>query len=76
MEVEPHFFFNQQKPAPYLDICIVFIYNNLVGPNLLESGLHPLIFWWSYLIVLLKRSFQTTNRSFIYPGLPFQFYEV
>ena len=27
-EVEPHFFFTQEKSAPYLDICIVFIYTN------------------------------------------------
>lgn len=33
MEVEPHFFFTQEKPAPYLDICIVFIYTNPITPH-------------------------------------------
>lgn len=30
MEVEPHFSFNQEKLALYLDICTVFIYTNSV----------------------------------------------
>ena len=42
MEVEPHFFFNQEKSAPYLDICIVFIYTIPVAP-------HQNMFWMFFI---------------------------
>lgn len=56
MEVEPHFSFNQEKLALYLDICTVFIYTNSVTShqnieifyflerNHLDKDWHPLSF--------------------------------
>lgn len=56
MEVEPHFSFNEEKLALYLDICTVFIYTNPVAShqhteffyflerNHLDKDQHPLSF--------------------------------